>query len=93
MPQTRTISRKNTTVKTFDGLTRVRLHQTEIVKFDASTIILNTGGWNTSTTRNRMNQTSNQFGLGFRVSSRAGKLTVTYKGKTYEFFETISFDR
>lgn len=47
--------------------THVRYHNTDVVSFDSESIVLRTGGWRTKTTMLRMNQTSNQFGLGYRV--------------------------
>jgi len=44
-------------VRFHDGRTIVRLHSTDIVDVDTkdNTITLNTGGWNTVTTKERMN--------------------------------------
>lgn len=47
--------------------TFVRYHNTVVVEFTPEKIRLNSGGWRTATTKLRMNQTSNQFGLGFSV--------------------------
>ena len=56
-----------TTVRTENGYTIVRYHNTDVVKFNSDEIVLNTGGWKTNTTKARMNQTSNVYGLGYRV--------------------------
>jgi hypothetical protein len=62
-----------------DGkVTMVVYHSTPVVKFTESKIILNTGGWNTQTTKNRMNQASNQFGLGYQVRIKNGTWVVEY---------------
>lgn len=46
----------------------VRYHNTDVVNvYRDGRIKLNSGGWRTATTKNRMNQASNQFGLGYRV--------------------------
>ena len=50
-----------------DGWTRVRYHSTDVVSFKNGEVILNSGGWRTNTTKTRMNQANNQFGLGYRV--------------------------
>ena len=42
-------------------------HSTQIVKWDSGEILLNSGGWETATTKTRMNQCSYQYGLGYRV--------------------------
>jgi hypothetical protein len=38
-----------------DGTTAIRLHNTNVVTFAGKKIILNSGGWRTSTTKNRIN--------------------------------------
>ena len=73
--------------------TIVTLHNTDIVKFKhhasgfLAQILLDTGGWNTVTTRRRMNEVSQAYGLGFRVYQKNHKLYVAYKGNDYEFDE------
>ena len=82
MPQTTKISKNNTRVyKDAEGYTNVTLYNTTVVRFNESTIILNSDGWQTSTTRNRMNQTSNQMELGYNVYSNKGKWQVIYQGR------------
>jgi len=63
----------------------VRYHNTDVVKFTPKTITLNTGGWKTNTTKTRMNQASNQYGLGFSVSQVKGVWYVSHKGKKIPF--------
>ena len=69
MSQTHTIGKTATSVQRDpDGTLRVVYHATEVVTVDPNgTITLRTGGWKTNTTKARMNQTANQFGLGFQV--------------------------
>lgn len=63
------VGKTATTVRKADGVLSVVYHSTEVVKAnDDGTITLNTGGWRTVTTKARMNQAANQFGLGFQVS-------------------------
>jgi len=52
-------------------------HSTCIVQFNDDTITLRTGGYDTVTTRRKMNQASRQFGLGYYVQRDKG---VTYVG-------------
>lgn len=85
MAQTQTIGRMATTVKTENGITRVTYHWTDVVTFGNGKIVLNHNNWKTATTKNRMNQTSNQFELGYVVYQRDFDWFVDYKGKTYEF--------
>ncbi len=50
----------------------VTYHRTKIVAWDGSTITLNSGGWQTVTTKRKMCQAANQFGLRFCVYQKAG---------------------
>lgn len=66
-----------------EGLeTRVRLYSTDVVTFCPDRIILNTGGWETVTTKSRMNQASNQFQLGYYVFSKKGQMYCRMKDGT-----------
>ena len=67
-----------------DGLT-VKYHQTVIVTVTDTEIVLNTGGWKTYSTKTRMNQTSNQYDLGFQVYQSKREWFVDFKGVTYPF--------
>ena len=62
----------NTEVRFHDGRTIVRLHSTDIVDVDTrdNTITLNTGGWNTVTTKERMNTVLSAFNSPYRVYQR-----------------------
>lgn len=83
MPRLNKIGKLATTIRHDGVITTVRLYNTDIVTFDdtANTVTLNTGGFFTDMTRNRMNQTSNQFNLGFSVYAVAGQWFVNYNGK------------
>ena len=82
------IGKHRTTIKTDDNdFTIVKYHQTDVVKFDETSIILNTGGWTTNTTKNRMNQTSQKFDLGFSVFQKNWEWFLEYDGKTYLMYE------
>ena len=72
MAQMRKIGTVATTVKRENGTTRVQYHRTVVVEFNDEKITLNSGGWRTNTTKTRMNQTANQFGLGFSVQQTKG---------------------
>ena len=48
-------------------------------------IVLDSGGWRTATTKLAMNQASKQDGLGFQVFARRGEWFVTWKGRELEF--------
>lgn len=60
-----------------DGTLTVQYHATVVVTVKSDgTVILDTGGWRTVTTKLRMNQASNQFGLNYQVSQKDGEWYV-----------------
>ena len=66
------IGSHKTTVRTenFDPLNPtviVKYHDTDVVMFNDTYVYLNTSGFKTNTTKTRINQTANQYGLGFKV--------------------------
>lgn len=83
MVQTKEVRGVATSIRVEDGWTIVRYHSTDVVRFNQSTIILDTGGWNTATTQTRMNQASNQFELGYRVYRKQFTLYVKWMDKEY----------
>lgn len=85
MPQLNRISRNNTKVARYTDNTMVTLHSTIIVNVTRERILLYTGGWFTATTRNRMNQVSNEMGLGYRVEQHKGLWRVRYQGRVEHF--------
>lgn len=83
-----TLSKKgNTTIvnKTVGGYKAVILYYTTIVAWNDKEIILNTGGFETNTTKQRMNQTAQEFNLDFSVFQKKGVWYVNYKGEVVEF--------
>ena len=89
MSQTHTIG-KHATKVTKDGQTStVRYHYTDVVKVDWDTgiITLNTGGWETSTTKLRMKPASSEWGLGYHVYQHKHDWFVTHDGNTYNYTE------
>ncbi len=85
MARTATIGKGNTTVTNVNGFTVVTFHSTAVVVFNDKTITLDTGGWFSKTTKVRMTQTSNEFGLGFTVYAKRGTWFVDFKGTTVKF--------
>jgi len=76
------------------GQKQVVFHQTAVVTFDQKGITLDTGGWWTRTTKTRMNQASETFGLGFRVFQKMGEWFVAYKKSVSPFSSRqITFSR
>lgn len=73
MAQTYEVRGVATSVHTHNGTTSVRYHGTEVFKLTADSITLDTGGWWTATTKLRMNQALNQFGLPWSVYQERGQ--------------------
>lgn len=79
MSQQQTVGKTSTTVVQDEaGTLRVTYHSTVVVKATKNEIVLDTGGWKTATTKTRMNQASNQYGLGFRVRQVDGEWLVDH---------------
>lgn len=77
-----------------EGYRYVQYHTTKVVRWNNDEIILFTNGWLTQTTRTRMNQTSNQFGLGFRVYQKDFNWWIEYRGTPdITFFDGIILNR
>ena len=67
MGQNSKVGAHKTTVHHDGTHTCVVYHNTCVVRFNSDEIILDSSGWRTVTTKVRMNQASNQYGLGFSV--------------------------
>lgn len=93
MAQTHTIGSAATNVFSEGGFTKVLYHRTVLVKFQTARIILNSGGWRTATTKTRMNQTSNQYGLEFHVFQKDFDWFVTFRGETIPFVDHMELAR
>jgi hypothetical protein len=93
MAQTQRVTGVATKVYDEDGYTKVRYHSTDVVKFNSDKIILDSGGWMTSTTKTRMNQTSNQFHLGYAVYQKGGHWFVRFKGGDIPFHDNMELNR
>ena len=86
MAQTHTIGKVATRVQKGDGITRVTYHSTDVVTvYPNGKIVLDSGGWRTNTTKLRMNQASQELGLGFNVWQRLGNWYVDIDGTVQEF--------
>jgi len=75
-----------------DGITRVTYHQTAVVSWGNGNITLDSGGWMTPTTKKRMNQAADTFGLRFRVFQKAGGWFVDYRGETVPFADNMQLN-
>lgn len=95
MSKTDTVGNHKTTVATDDtGTTSVTYHATRVVSWSDSEITLQTGGWRTVTTKLRMNQAAQQYGLGFRVSQTNFDWFIDYRGTRVPFnSDTVTLER
>ena len=93
MSQTHTVGTHKTSIVQLEGLTSVVYHNTPVVQFNSDEIVLDSGGWDTRTTKTRMNQASNQYGLGFEVYQVNYTWYVEYKGETIPFTDMMRLRR
>lgn len=85
MAQTQRIGKTATKViEKVEGIS-VIYHQTTVVWFNLAKIVLDTGGWFTLTTKTRMNQASNQYGLDYHVRQVKGQWFCEFKGQAIKF--------
>lgn len=92
MGQTQRLGTTATSVRHDKAWTIVRYHDTDVVSFDAETIVLRTGGWKTATTKARMNQAANQFGLRYQVYQAKGQWYIRTYNPLGTWNEPITFD-
>ena len=76
-----------TKVYTIQGKTFVNLVSTNVVSFSIHSIELDYGKFKTIMTKNRMNEASCQFDLGYKVYLKKKLWYVDYKGFTYPFVD------
>ena len=68
--------------------------KTKIVDWTDQRVVLNSDGWQTVTTKRKMNQASNQFGLGFGVYQSGYVWYVdTPQGETLEYYDGMELNR
>jgi hypothetical protein len=83
-----------TTITSNGVQTGVKYHATIVVEFDLDKIVLDSGGWHTVTTKIRMNQASNQFGLGYSVYQKDfGWFVLLDTGEVINFWDGMVIDR
>ena len=68
-----------------DGYTKVIYHTTKVVAFNRDMILLNSGGWYTKTTKDRMNQTAEEHMLDYAVFQFDYEWFVKVGSKVYPF--------
>ena len=72
-----------------DNFTKVIYHSTKVVSFNSDTIVLNSGGYETKTTKDRMNQTAIEYYLDYMVYQKNYKWFVVYDKKCYPFQDNM----
>lgn len=94
MPRMDKLSTYCTTIAQAGDLTAVTYHKTQIVAFDSRNIVLRTGGWDSVTTRRKMNQAARQFGLNYGVYRDKGESYVrTPAGAVVPLTDEVVFVR
>ena len=84
---------KTTWVET-NGRGSVVYSHTPIVEWDDESITLRSDGWETVTTKKKMNQSANQFGLNFTVFQEDYEWFVCNpKGETVDFVDGMKLER
>lgn len=92
MPSMHKLSRNNTTLTTVNGIHVLTLHSTQIVKHNPATgeVTLNSGGFRTSTTKNRMSQYFNTRNLPICVFQEKREWFVRANGQTLPFCDGMT---
>lgn len=95
MAQTQQVRGVQTAVYSDGKNIEVFYHKTCVVTIRPDSVTLRTGGWRTVTTKLRMNQAANQYGLGFTVSQKDGDWTVNCRdGRKLKFDDVeLTFKR
>jgi len=75
--------------------THVTYHRTCVVSFTDEHITLNDGGWQTYTTKDRINQASREYGLLYSVYQKDYEWYIVYNNATYKWgsANTVEIDR
>ena len=85
--------KKHATVEFNDnGTNYLVYHKTAVVKDTINEIILNSGGWTTKTTKDRMNAYAIENNLPFRIYQKDSEWFVTYGKKCYPFEDNMVID-
>lgn len=87
MGQQATIGTHRTTIRSVltERYLRVTYHNTDVVEVKNNILILDNGGYYTKTTKVRMNQASNEFGLKYWVFQKNFAWWCDYQGEVYPF--------
>ena len=86
------IGNHKTSVINDNSVLMVCYHSTPVVKITDDKIILNSGGWETPTTKDRMNATAYENNLPYRVYQKDYIWYVTLDNKCYRFRDNMQID-
>lgn len=75
----------NTTIDNTDHGQVVRLHGNKIAQLDGTTLYLTSAGWETTTTKSRLNAILSALIPGARIFAKDYTWFLTYNNKTVEF--------
>ena len=93
MPRMDKLSNYATTWWNKDSSGGVTYHQTQIVAWNDNKVTLNTDGWETVTTKRKMNQASNKFALRFDVWQENFEWFVNLpNGEVVKYYDGITFE-
>jgi len=68
------------------GIVKVKLHNTYVFCMSENgTIVLNSGGWQTNTTKTAINRAFSQLNIDGHISQVKGQWFVTFNGEKYSF--------
>lgn len=86
--------RATTVIDDGEGFTACIYHQTKVVRWSEDSVILNSGGYQSATTKTRMNEVSREYGLGYHVFQKDHVWFVQLpSGETVEFTDGMTITR
>lgn len=95
MAQTQRVTGVATNVQHLGNVITVRYHSTDVFRYDtdARTVTLRSGGWQTATTKLRINQAFNQYRLDFGLYQERGRWYVWHRpsGVKVRFRDGMAF--
>lgn len=87
------LSNYRTTISEQNGLKTIVYVSTPIVQWDSNKIILNNGGYQTVTTKRKMNQAASQFDLPYQVYQKNYQWFVNTEKGAFPFNTKLVIDR
>lgn len=91
---TKTTKQSNIQVMHHEGEIHVQLHRTIVFSLKLNgDIVLNSGGWQTVTTKTAINRAFSQLKINAGVSQVKGQWYVTFNGMKYDFKDNMVLKR